>query len=273
MDTKVDDRGCVAAMELLLEKIEGVARRAARIMLDAVASPAHAKEGHYNFVTDADVQVQNMLITELSALLPGAEFFAEEKENQRLTAADTFIIDPIDGTLNFMRARRCSAISIALMRGREPVLGLVYDPYADEMFTALKGRGACLNGRPIRASHMPFERAMVAMGTSPYYAELSRRTMDIACDFLRQAGDLRRIGSAALDLCCVACGRSDVYYELKLSPWDFAAGALIAAEAGARFELIEGGKVGAREFGAPGCVLAANQECFERALEVLAAHC
>ena len=96
--------------------------------------------------------------------------------------------------------------------------------------------------------------------------------MDIACDFLRQAGDLRRMGSAALDLCCVACGRSDVYYELKLSPWDFAAGALIAAEAGARFELIEDGQVGAREFGAPGCVLAATQECFERALEVLAAH-
>ena len=259
------------ALKELLERIEGIARRAARIMLDAANSPAHQKEGHYNFVTDADVQVQNMLISELGALLPEAEFFAEEKDNQRLTNADTFVIDPIDGTLNFMRGRNFSAISIALLRGGETVLGLVYDPYRDDMFTAIKGGGARLNGREIATSDIQFDNAMVAMGTSPYYAELSRHTMDIAYDFLTQAGDLRRMGSAALDLCYVACGLCDVYYELKLSPWDYAAGALIVTEAGGRFALPTGDASGERAFGTPGCVLAANQQCFERALGILKA--
>lgn len=259
-------------MEQLLKSIEEITRRAARIMLEAENSPVHEKEGHYNFVTDADVQVQRTLIAELGALLPEACFFAEEQENQRLTDRDTFVIDPIDGTLNFMRGRRASAISIALLRGREPVLGLVYDPYHDEMFTALKGRGARLNGDPIHASEMPFERAMVAFGTSPYNSELAQRTLEIAREFLLNAGDLRRVGSAALDLCSVACGRSDVYYELQLSPWDFAAGSLIALEAGARFELPVNGIVGPRDYGVPGCVLAANRECFDRALAILAAH-
>lgn len=260
------------ALKELLERIEGIARRAARIMLDAANSPVHQKEGHYNFVTDADVQVQNMLIAELDALLPEAEFFAEEKDNQRLTNADTFVIDPIDGTLNFMRGRCCSAISIALLRGGATVLGLVYDPYLDDMFTAIKGEGAWLNGRSISVSGLPLERAMVAMGTSPYYAELSRLTMDIAHDFLTQAGDLRRIGSAALDLCHVACGRCDVFYELKLSPWDYAAGALIVTEAGGRFALPGGNAAGERAFGTPGCVLATNGQCFDRALGILKAH-
>lgn len=268
----IGQMGMLKTMEQLLEQIESLARRAARIMLSAVNSPAHAKEGHYNFVTDADVQVQRMLMSELSAIMPSARFFAEEQENQRLTDEDTFVIDPIDGTLNFMRGRRCSAISIALLRGREPVLGLIYDPYHDEMFTALKGRGARLNGAPIRVSAVPFERAMVAVGTSPYYAELSRRTLDIACDFLQQAGDLRRIGSAALDLCDVACGRTDVFFELRLSPWDYAAGSLIVAEAGGRFALPVDGVAGENDYGVPGCVLATNAECFDRALGILAAH-
>ena len=259
-------------MEKLLCDIEQVARRASRIMLDAHKPAEHKKEGHYNFVTDSDVAVQNMLISELGRLLPGALFFAEEKENQQLTDDYTFVIDPIDGTLNFMRSRACSAISIALIQNKEPVLGLIYDPYRDEMFTALKGKGAYLNGTQIHASDMPFERAMVSVGTSPYYAELADRTMAIALDFLKQGGDLRRTGSAALDLCDIACGRLDVFYELKLSPWDFCAGALIILEAGGRFELPVNGKAGARNYGVPGFMLAANQKCFDKALEIINAH-
>ncbi len=259
-------------MNKLLSDIECVARRASKIMLEVHNSPAHKKEGHYNFVTDADVQVQNTLISELSALVPDAVFFAEEKENQQLTDAYTFIIDPIDGTLNFMHDHARSAISIALMHMREPVLGLIYDPYRDEMFTALKGQGAYLNGARIHVSDMPFDRALVAVGTSPYYAELAERTMAIALDFLKQAGDLRRSGSAAIDLCYVACGRLDVSYELRLSPWDFCAGALLIQEAGGRFELPVNGKVSGRDYGKPGCVLTANQLCFDKALGIIAEH-
>ena len=259
-------------MDRLLADIEATAREAAQIMLKAGNSPAHAKEGHYNYVTDADVQVQKLLIERLHALVPDAEFLAEEQDNQRLSAAPTFIIDPIDGTLNFMRSRQCSAISIALLRERRPVLGLIYDPYRDELFTATLGGGARLNGHEIRVSDVPLERAMVGIGTSPYNPALARRTLDIACEFLLSAGDLRRIGSAALDLCYIACGRADVYYELQLSPWDFAAGALIVSEAGGRFALPRNGRADELDFGVPGCVLATNVRCYQAALDVLMRH-
>ena len=163
-------------MEKLLCDIEQVARRASRIMLDAHKPAQHKKEGHYNFVTDSDVAVQNMLISELGRLLPGALFFAEEKENQQLTDDYTFVIDPINGTLNFMRSRACSAIWIALMQNKEPVLGLIYDPYRDEMFTALKGKGAYLNGtRDSRVSTCRLSAQWYRWGTSPYLCRTGRQ--------------------------------------------------------------------------------------------------
>lgn len=259
-------------MEALLKSMDALARRAGRIMADAPNAPAHPKEGHYNFVTDADIQVQKLLISELRALVPEAEFLAEEQENQRLTAKPTFIIDPIDGTLNFMRDRHCSAISIALAVDKRVELGLVYNPYRDEMFTALRGGGARCNGAPIHVSDKPFDLAMVAMGTSPYNASLARRTLDVAYDFLTGAGDLRRMGSAALDLCDVACGRADIYFELQLSPWDFSAGVLMVTEAGGNVLMPRDAETGMNRFDMSGCILAANPECFEGARGILERH-
>ena len=219
----------------MLKQLEAIARQAGSMMLQFRDAAIHQKEGHYNFVTDADVAVQQFLQKELLALLPQARFFAEEQENEPLTDAPTFVVDPIDGTLNFMRHRNASAVSIALLEKKMPVLGLIYNPYADEMFTAQAGQGAFLNGRQIFASAVPFENAMVAFGTSPYDQELVKRTLTAAAEFLRQAGDLRRTGSAAIDLCDVACGRADVFFELRLRPWDVAAGSLIVAEANGTF--------------------------------------
>lgn len=219
----------------MLSQIEAIARKAGKMILEYRDAAIHQKEGHYNFVTDADVSVQNFLKDALLSLLPGAHFFAEEQENNPLTEEATFVVDPIDGTNNFMRGRNLSAVSIALLKKKQPLLGVIYNPYADEMFTAEKGKGAWLNGTSIHVSDIAFENAIVSYGTSPYDAELAKRTMKLAEQFLLKAGDLRRTGSAAIDLSDVACGRSDIMFEMRLRPWDVAAGSLLIAEAGGYF--------------------------------------
>ena len=219
----------------MIQKIQQIAREAGAMMLQFKNAATHQKEGHYNFVTDADVKVQNFLEKALLPLVPGSCFFGEEQENDPLTDAPTFVVDPIDGTNNFMRHRNFSAVSIALLINKQPQLGVVYNPYADEMFSAEKGKGAYLNGKRIFVAETAFENAIVSYGTSPYDAELARRTMKLAEQFLLKAGDLRRSGSAALDLSEVACGRSDIMFEMRLRPWDVAAGSLLIQEAGGYF--------------------------------------
>ena len=250
----------------MLQEITLLARHAGEMMLRFRDAAIHAKEGHFNFVTDADVAVQSFLKRELLTLLPEARFFAEEQENEPLTDDPTFVVDPIDGTLNFMCHRNASAVSIALLKNRQPELAVVYNPYADELFTAEKGRGACLNGAAIHASSVSFENAMVSFGTSPYDAELAERTMNAARMFLLRAGDLRRTGSAVIDLCDVACGRSDVFFELRLRPWDVAAGALIVTEAGGTYRSLGHD---APFFDGPCGMLACNGHCGEAALSIL----
>ena len=250
----------------MLDAIAAVAREAGRRMLAFRDAAIHQKEGHFNFVTDADVAVQRFLQMELLGLLPGARFFAEEQDNAPLTEAPTFVVDPIDGTLNFMRHRGASAVSIALLEDKRPVLGVIHNPYADETFTAKRGGGAFLNGRPLRVSQTPFENALVSFGTAPYDAVLARYTMAAAHRFLLSAGDLRRTGSAAIDLCDVACGRSDLFFELRLRPWDVAAGSLLVTEAGGRFVSLGH----AAPYFDDACgILASNVPCVDQALKIL----
>ena len=252
----------------MLTQITNLAREAGRMMLKYRDAAIHQKEGHFNFVTDADVAVQAFLKKELLSLLPGSRFFAEEQENAPLTDAPTFVVDPIDGTLNFMRCRNLSAVSIGLLEKKRPVLGVIYNPYADEMFSAEAGKGAHLNGRAIHASQTPFENAMVCFGTSPYDADLVNRSIGAARQFLLQAGDLRRSGSAAIDLCDIACGRADIFFELRLRPWDVAAGSLIVEEAGGVFVSLGHD----RPYYDDACgILACNQLCEAKAREILEA--
>ncbi len=248
------------------EQILNIIRAAGEKILSFDRFEVYQKEGHANFVTQADMDVQAYLLTELHKAVPEAAFFAEEKENEALTEGLTFVIDPIDGTTNFMRGRRCSSISVALLRDKQPIIGAILNPYANELFFAEKGKGAFLNGKPIHVSDQGFENALVSIGTSPYDAELAKKTMRAAEKFLLAAGDLRRTGSAAIDLCDVACGRSDIFWELKLSPWDFAAGALLITEAGG---IIGCPGKGSLAFGQRTPVLAANPLCFNQAEALL----
>lgn len=250
----------------MLMQLEPIIRQAGRMMLQAVRPAVQQKEGHFNFVTETDVQVQEYLREQLLGVLPGSVMFSEEQENRQLTTASTWVVDPIDGTLNFMRGRRFSCVSLALLEGKVPLFGMVYDPFSDELFTARKGQGSHLNGKPITVSSYAMEQALITIGTTPYNAELADVGMRAAHRMLVAGGDIRRSGSAALDLCWVACGRTELYYELLLSPWDYAAGALIVEEAGGKVCDPMGEPM---DYGQPARMLASNPVCHQPALDIL----
>lgn len=249
------------------KELEAIARHAGDIILRHGVSRIEQKEGHANFVTAVDRAVQDNLIDALSSLLPGSSLIGEEKENDMLGDDPTWIIDPVDGTTNLIHDYRYSAVSIALMRNRMPAIGVVYQPYTDELFYAELGKGATLNSKRIHVSDRSMDTALVGFGTSPYHAELAEKSMDIALAYLRRAADIRRSGSAAVDLANVACGRTDAFFELQLKPWDFAAGALLITEAGGHFTmpLCKAGVT----FAGPQAVLAANDACLKDATDIL----
>ena len=218
-----------------------VMREAGRIMTAFHDPKVYHKGRHADFVTEADLAVQSFLIGRLTEVFPGAAFFAEEKRENELTDGLTFIIDPIDGTTNFFRHRACSAISIGVTQGREIVFGAIYDPYQDRLYHAEKGRGAYCNGDRLRVSDTPMEQAVIGFGTAPYYSDLFEVTGRTLSALLPVCADIRRTGSACLDLCDVAAGRSDAHFEWLLQPWDICAGTLIVEEAGGRCGNILGG--------------------------------
>lgn len=246
--------------------LETIVRGASRIMLDHENAAFHQKDGPNNFVTDADMMVQEFLREKLHTWMPDSIFFAEEQENGALTGGATWIVDPIDGTFNMIRSRKCSCISVALLKNREPVLGIVYNPYQDELFRAEKGAGALLNGHPIHVSQTVFEEALVNFGTSPYYPQLLDIGFRAAKAFMSEAGDLRRMGAAALELCEVACGRTDIFFEMRLSPWDYAAGSLIVKEAGGKISMPLRTN---EDYGEPNCILACNSGCLDKSRQII----
>ena len=223
---------------LPLSQVEAIIREAGAMMRtvpDDVRNHPDYKEGSANFVTAYDVKVQNFLKQRLAELFPDAYFFAEEDGESRHAsgAGYTFIIDPIDGTTNFMCGYNTSAVSVGLLYDGEPIFGGIYDPYRDEFFSAVRGRGAFCNGVPIHVSERPLGRSIVAIGSAPYRKDtLAPAMLSMTGDLFAVFADFRRSGSAALDICHVSCGRVDAFCEPVLSPWDFAAGSVILAEAG-----------------------------------------
>ena len=199
------------------------------------------KSGVADLVTEYDKKIQAQLEIGLKKILPEAKFIGEEGSSDKLSDDGyAFIVDPIDGTTNFVKDYHMSAISVALLKGREPIAGIVYNPYLDEMFSAIKGQGAFLNGKRISVSSQPLDKALVLFGSAPYDKHLFKDTLEILSEYFYKALDIRRCGSAALDLCSVACGRADLYFELVVSPWDFAAGKLLVEEAGGFVTTLDG---------------------------------
>lgn len=240
---------------LLIRRVKQACEQVGVTMAERAASSVSDKEGHGNFVTDMDMWVQQRMMEALTRIAPEARIIAEEQENE--AGAGTgycFVLDPIDGTQNFVTGLGHSAISVGLLRDGQAVAGVVHDPFKRETFWAGAGDGAYLGDKRIHVSTRDLRHALSLFGTAPYRVDLCDRSFAITRALMRDFADVRRMGSAALDLCYVACGRCDAYFELVLQPWDFAAGAVIVREAGGVVEAI-----------------APDTLCFDKPMGILAA--
>lgn len=216
----------------LVEKVKQVVKNAAQFTQVSDFS-IHEKEGEsYNLVTSADIAVQNFLQKELLALLPGSGFYGEENDQRDTSKQFCWVVDPIDGTANFSRNFHLSGISVALRDGDDLVLGVVLNPDLGDMFWAVKGHGAYLNETRLAVSKRDFEHSMICTALCLYRKRYTDLCIETMRDFHNQCADVRRLGVASLELCYLAAAKVDGYFEFRLSPWDFAAAAVIIREAG-----------------------------------------
>lgn len=254
---------------MAIEKLIGIVREAAELMQNDTFEITQ-KGGYANIVTSSDIAVQAFLKERLSQLLPGSGFLCEEEDVHQLKGEDTWIIDPIDGTANYARGIDQCGISVALKHQDEVVMGVVYLPRTGELFSAEKGRGACLNGRAIHVSGRPFADAVMCTALSVYHKEYTEVCSRVICDTFRQCNDIRRFGSAATELCYLAMGRAELYFEYLLSPWDYAAASLIVTEAGGCLSDLSGLEM---PMTTPSGVLAANsRESLEKLQQIVRKH-
>jgi myo-inositol-1(or 4)-monophosphatase len=194
-----------------------------------------SKDVRSNLVTEADTQSEQMIRSIVAAQFPDDAVLGEEAGQSGKNAGHRWIVDPLDGTINFAHGYRCFCVSIAFEHEGVVEFGVVYDPMADEEFTARRGQGASCNGSAIRVSDQEELRdALLATGFPAHKAGELQANLYPFADFAMNAQALRRDGSAALDLCYVAAGRFDGFWEPSLHAWDIAAGELIVQEAGGR---------------------------------------
>ena len=228
----------------MLEDIIELAKKCGNVIKQGEAEHIETKNNdRHNLVTEYDVKIENILQQNLLKILPEAAFLGEEGNQTCNKNGYCFICDPIDGTSNFIKGVKHSCVSIALLKDGTPILGVIYDPYLDEIFWAEKGQGAFCNGRLIKTSSEEPQDSLIVFGTAPYNRSLSTKTWEFAAKSFAAALDLRRSGSAALDLAGVAAGRFGMFWEFELQPWDFAAGVLIIEEAGGTVMTLEGDKI------------------------------
>ena len=179
---------------------------------------AHVKEkGVADYVTQVDVAVQDFLKKALYTLAPDIQFLGEETGLQRMDTDSYWILDPVDGTTNLMHDYQHSVVSLALCRQKEIVMGIVYDPFHDELFSAVKGEGSFLNGKPIHVSSAnKLSETIIGIGTAK--RELAKENFARFFKVYENSQDVRRLGSAALELAYTACGRQGGYFEVYLNP-------------------------------------------------------
>jgi len=222
-----------------------------------------SRKGIADFVTKADLAAEQTIFEMLSAARPKFGFVLEERgEIEGADNSNRWIVDPLDGTTNFLHGIGHFAISIALERDRQPFAGVIYNPVTDELFWSEKGQGAWMNDRRLRVSgRRDLSECLFATGLPFAGLEGRERALGETKRVLEVTAGIRRFGSAALDLAFVAAGRYDAYWERGLNPWDVAAGTCLVREAGGFVTEIEGG----RNFVTAGSILAANPEVYESA--------
>lgn len=185
-----------------------------------------------NIVTSMDIKIQQSVLSKLEPLIEGASFYAEENGKRDMTDGYVWVVDPIDGTTNYAYDLKTSCISIGLLYEKQGYMGVVYNPYVDECFYALRGHGAYVNGNPIHVTDTPIYASLFSVGTTPYDKDHADETFEKIKRLFLTGKDIRRSGSAAIDLCSLAAGRYDAFYECALAPWDYAAAGTIIEEAG-----------------------------------------
>ena len=211
------------------------ARAAARVSLDRFGKPLLVThKGFRDVVTEADVAAQDAAVAAIQARFPAAAILGEEDLTPPDGAETVWVIDPIDGTANYVRHFPVFCVSIAVVQRGAPIVGAVYDPLRGHLFAAERGRGAWLNGSPIRVSDVrDLPDAILALDWSQA-SETRRRSIDLLARIAAECRTVRAIGSAALGMCYLAAGWVDLFFNLALKPWDGAAGQVLIEEAGGR---------------------------------------
>ena len=227
--------------------------------LDRLDRVQVSRKGHADFVSEVDLQAEREIVNTLRRIYPEHSILAEESGKFSGDDDNQWLIDPLDGTTNYLHGFPHFAVSIAFQQRGKLEAGIVYDPLRQEMFTASRGRGALLNERRLRVRSLAtLEGSMLATGL-PEGIRQSPRTLAVIDDLMAQGSAMRRTGSAALDLAYVAAGRLDGFWESGLHAWDMAAGALLVQEAGGLVGDFQGGY----DFLRTGQIVAANPKLFK----------
>lgn len=215
----------------ILQEVKDCAVAAGRYFKQAAIEQIDSKSSNADLVTNVDKQTQQLIKLQLEKINLPATFIAEEQENSDIPNGFAWIVDPIDGTSNYIFHRQLSCVSIALAYERQTVLACCYNPYRDDLFTAIKGQGAYLNGKRLTMPIRSLEQSLLAVGTAPYDKTIAERNFACLCELFKVSLDLRRTGSCVADLCYLAAGEHHAFYEASVSLWDYAAASLIVKEA------------------------------------------
>ncbi len=239
----------------LIDNISKIAKEAGSMMENARGVKMSVKGTKDNIVTSADVEIERFLKGRLTDLIPGSVFIGEEGDENALPEhGPAWIVDPIDGTTNFSRGIPMCCVSIALFEDGKPRIGVVYDPFTDALFKGEVGKGSTFNGIPMHVSKRPVANSILCTAWCTYHKELAPACFRISERMHPICEDIRRIGTAAYELCLLANGSVDLYFEINLSPWDYAAALICVSEAGGVFSRIDGKMT----FDRQGPVVAAN---------------
>ena len=245
------------------------AKKASKIILSAKNLKVDNKTSQRDMVTQYDKAVQDRLYSLLRKKYPQVNFVGEENglgEGVDPYKGEVFIIDPIDGTANFVNDIGASGISIAYLKDGEVLAGCMAHPFRNEVYTATKGGGAFRNGKPISVNDYTLKQGITGFGTSVYYNELIEPTIRIFERALPVCNDLRRIGSAAIDICYLADGRFCAFFESRLAPYDYAAAKLILEEAGGIITDYDGNPL---RFDKKCSVVAGNKQTYAEILKIV----
>jgi myo-inositol-1(or 4)-monophosphatase len=251
----------------ILQIAEVIARQAGVVLMEGYGNVRHIQQkGVIDLVTEFDRRSEEVIISAIQENFPDHAILAEESGHNKTTSEYQWVIDPIDGTTNFAHAIPIFSVTIALLRNNSPVVGVAYDPFRNEMFSAEVGQGATLNNRPIHvSSQTDLGQAVISTGF-PYDLRTNpRNNFAQFVQFQLRTQAVRHLGSASLDCVWTAMGRLDGYWEFGVKPWDIGAGALIVREAGGRVTSVDG----ADNFLSDNSILVSNDLLHEQMLRVL----